>query len=244
VWFLALLPSVQAGIAVMWLLGVAPAACWSRCFLQEGRPRMLWLAVPLTLTLGPLWLHGGAIHLNDLWAGQLIALSLAAWAAGLLPLSVMAGAAAVLVRELALPYVLVMGTVALLSGHRREAWTWLAATAGVLVLVAWHALYAGQLAPSGARQDGWVALGGWCFALRTARMNPLLMLLPNWLHATLVSFLLAGAWQWRSAPGQRVALMLTLYLAAFLVVGRPDNFYWGLLIAPILPLGALGWRRT
>lgn len=244
VWFLAWLPSLQAAAAVLLLLGAATAALWSRRFLRDGRPRMLWLVVPLTLTMAPLWLHGGAIHLNDLWAGQLIALSLAAWAAGLLPLSVVAGAAAVLIRELALPYVLVMGTVAFLSGHRRETFAWVAATAGVLVLVACHALYASQLAPSGARQDGWVALGGWCFALRTARMNPLLMLLPNWLHAALVSFLIAGAWQWRSAPGQRVALMLTLYLAVFLVVGRPDNFYWGLLIAPILPLGALGWRRT
>src|SRR5688572_23430257 len=68
VWLLAWLPSVQAGVAVMWLLGVATTACWSRRFLQEGRPRMLWLAVPLTLTTAPLWLHGGAIHLNDLWA--------------------------------------------------------------------------------------------------------------------------------------------------------------------------------
>lgn len=244
VWFFALMPSLQVSAAVLLLLGAATAALWSRCFLQEGRPRVLWLAVPLTLTMGPLWLHSGAIHLNDLWAGQLIALSLAAWAAGLLPVSVLAGAAAVLVRELALPYVLVMGTVALLSGHRREAWAWGAATAGVLVLVAWHALYASQLAPSDARQDGWVALGGWCFALRTARMNPLLMLLPNWLHAALVSFLIAGAWMWRSASGRRVAVVVTLYLAAFLAVGRPDNFYWGLLIAPILPLGALGWRRT
>lgn len=245
VWFLALFPSPDGSAStVLVLLGVATAALWSRRWLKDGRPRGLWFAVPLTLTMLPLWLHGGAIHLNDLWAGQLIALSLAAWAAGFLPLSVVAGTAAVLIRELALPYLLVMGTMAFLSGHRREAWAWVAATAGVLILVAWHALYASQLAPSGARQDGWVALGGWCFALRTARMNPLLMLLPNWLHAALVSFLIAGAWKWRSAPGQRVAVMLTLYLAVFLVVGRPDNFYWGLLIAPILPLGALGWRRT
>jgi hypothetical protein len=244
VWFLALLPSMQAGTAVMLLLGVATTALWSRSFLRQGPPRLWWLAVPLTWTMLPIWLHGGAIHLNDLWAGQLMALSLAARAAGFLPLSVASGAAAVLVRELALPYILIMGAAAVLTGRRREAWAWAGATAGVLALVAWHALYASRLAPSDALQSGWVALGGWCFALRTARMNPLLMLLPNWLHAALVSFLIAGAWMWRSASGQRVALVVTLYLAAFLAVGRPDNFYWGLLIAPILPLGALGWRRT
>ncbi len=244
VWFLALLPSMRARTAVMLLLGVATAALWSQSFVRQGRPRLLWLAVPLTGTMLPIWLHGGAIHLNDLWAGQLIALSLAARAAGFLPLSVASGAAAVLIRELALPYVLIMGVAAFLSGHRREAWAWAAATAGVLALVAGHVLYAGRLAPSDTLRSGWVALGGWCFALRTARMNPVLMLLPNWLHAALVSGLIAGAWLWRSTSGQRVALVITCYLAFFVVVGRPDNFYWGLLIAPILPLGALGWRRT
>ncbi len=244
VWFFAVLPSMRASTVVMLCLGAATAGLWSRHLLRQGRPRALWLLGPFALTMLPIWMHDGAIHLNDLWSGQLIALSIAAWAAGALPLSIASGAVAVLVRELALPYLIVMGAAAVVAGHRREAWAWAGASVGVLILVVWHALFASQLTPDGARQDGWVTLGGWCFALRTARMNPVLMLLPNWLHAALVSFLVAGAWMWRSAPGLRVALMLTFYLSVFVVVGRPDNFYWGLLIAPILPLGALGWRRT
>jgi hypothetical protein len=31
--------------------------------------------------------------------------------------------------------------------------------------------------------------------------------------------------------------MLGLWLGVFLVLGRPDNVYWGFLFAPILPIG-------
>jgi hypothetical protein len=74
-------------------------------------------------------------------------------------------------------------------------------------------------------------------------MNPVLMHLPDWFHAFAVSALLAGVWMWRGAAARPVALVLTAFLGLFLLVGRPDNSYWGLLIAPILPLGVLGWGR-
>jgi hypothetical protein len=45
---------------------------------------------------------------------------------------------------------------------------------------------------------------------------------------------------WASLPGGyglRVASLLGLWMIAFLVVGRPDNNYWGFLMAPFLLLG-------
>jgi hypothetical protein len=74
-------------------------------------------------------------------------------------------------------------------------------------------------------------------------MNPVLMLLPTWLHALLVPTLLAGAWMWHTPAGRRLAATVTVYVGVFLIVGRPDNFYWGLLIVPMLPMGALGWAK-
>lgn len=50
---------------------------------------------------------------------------------------------------------------------------------------------------------------------------------------------LLGLGAWRDPLGKRVALVVFGYIAAFLVVGRPENSYWGLLIAPIWPLGLL-----
>ena len=39
------------------------------------------------------------------------------------------------------------------------------------------------------------------------------------------------------ALGQRLALTVFGYTLAFLVVGRANNSYWGLMIAPLWPLG-------
>jgi len=47
-------------------------------------------------------------------------------------------------------------------------------------------------------------------------------------------FGLAG---WRGETGRRCLGTTVAYLAAFAVVGQPFNEYWGLLYAPLLPLG-------
>ena len=58
------------------------------------------------------------------------------------------------------------------------------------------------------------------------------------------ALLLAGAGMWQAPAGRRLAATLAVYFVLFLIVGRPDNFYWGLLIVPVLPLGALGWTKA
>ena len=241
VWFLSLLPSTRAAMYVLLTLAAATTAFWCWHFVRHGRSRTLWLAVPLTMTMAPIWLYERAIHLNDLWAGQLIALSIAARAAGLLPVSLSAGLAAVLVRELALPYVLAMGAAALWTRSRRDVWLWAGVGGVALAALAWHAVQVRDLLSPYGLPNQWVVAGGWCFCLRTARMNPLLMHLPHWLHALFVSLLLAGAWRWTTRSTRDLALVLTTFFFLFLLAGRPDNAYWGLLIAPILPLGSLGW---
>jgi hypothetical protein len=55
----------------------------------------------------------------------------------------------------------------------------------------------------------------------------------------LVTLSLLGWAGWRSAIGQRVTLLLAAYCLAFAFLGRPDNFYWGFLVAPLVPLGLL-----
>jgi hypothetical protein len=77
--------------------------------------------------------------------------------------------------------------------------------------------------------------------LRTAKTNLALAFLPAPLLAALVSLAWAGLWVWRQPGVERVALTVSIYFSTFLVFGRPDNFYWGLMIAPILPLGLVGW---
>jgi hypothetical protein len=243
VWLLSLLPSLRAATAILLALAMATTLLWCGHFFTQRRRAAMFLAVPLTMTMLPIWLYDRAVHLNDVWAGQLIALSLAAHAAGVLPLSLVAGAAAVLVRELALPYVFAMALAALWQGGRREAWLWGVVGTIAAAALAWHTVQVRDFLSPYGLPNQWIVAGGWCFALRTARMNPVLMHLPDWFHAFAVSALLAGVWMWRGAAARPVALVLTAFLGLFLLVGRPDNSYWGLLIAPILPLGVLGWGR-
>jgi hypothetical protein len=63
--------------------------------------------------------------------------------------------------------------------------------------------------------------------------------LPSAFTAVMLPLALLGWIGTRGATATRVTMTLGAWLAAFFVIGRPDNFYWGLLLAPILPLGAV-----
>ena len=50
---------------------------------------------------------------------------------------------------------------------------------------------------------------------------------------------LLGFAAWRGPLGARVAITVLGYTAAFLFLGRTDNYYWGLITLPLLPLGLI-----
>jgi hypothetical protein len=91
--------------------------------------------------------------------------------------------------------------------------------------------------PSDSAGAGWVKLSGWPFVLHAAQWNAVLAVAPAGLTAVLVPAALAGAALWQGALGRRLAAVLCAYAVAFAVIGRPENFYWGLVFAPLLPLG-------
>jgi len=68
-----------------------------------------------------------------------------------------------------------------------------------------------------------------------------LMFLPAWLLAIVVPVLWAGTWHWNNAAGRRVTAILSLYFVMFMVIGRADNWYWGFLVAPLIPIGIFGF---
>jgi hypothetical protein len=87
--------------------------------------------------------------------------------------------------------------------------------------------------------EGWMGLGGWAFVIRTARANPILQYAPSWLAGVLLPLALLGLTAWSGPIGTRVAVTVGAYVSAFLIVGRSVNDYWGLMYAPLLPLGLL-----
>ena len=175
---------------------------------------------------------------HEAWAALLICLSLACRSERRWTLSLALGLAAALTRELAVPYLLVMAFAAWSEGHRREAAAWAASVGAFALALAGHAwLLSGFVTAADAASPGWSRAGGWAFVLDMARNCTALTLLPALLAALLVPLSLFGWSAWRSPLGARGALLLCGYTAAFMIVGRADNFYWGLMIAPLLLVG-------
>ncbi|NMC19496.1 MAG: hypothetical protein GYA33_03655 [Thermogutta sp.] len=185
---------------------------------------------------------------SELWAGNLILLSLLLASTGRTLPAVFAGTAALFFREPALPYCLAAAAAAWMLGRRREFAAW---SAGLFVWGAFFAWHAAQVTahtpPDAAACRGWLCGGGIDFVLSTAQMHFILVLLPRW--AAVVYFALAavGFVGCKSELGRRAAAAFAAYVAFFAVVGQPFNQYWGQLWAPLLCLGvtrslALGLR--
>lgn len=195
-------------------------------------------SVAVALSLGAV-LAPEAVVFSEVAAGVLILVSVAAYGVGWRWLGLGAAIAALFLRELAAPYVLVSVLLAIRGHNWREFGAW---CGGLLLYAAyfgWHWWQVlAQLGPMDrAYGEGWVAFGGLDFVLATAGFNGLWALGPDWLPAVLLPLGLLGLWAW---PRGRAFAAVGVYVAAFLVIGKPFNAYWGAVYTPVLMLG-LGW---
>jgi len=226
-----------ADLLLRLLAGDAAVATVTRLAPQMRAP-FRELAILLAATSAGAFVQSGMWVWHEVWAGLLIMLALACrsdrhWAA-----SVAFGLAAALIRELAFPFLIVMAGAAWLDGRKREAAAWTAAGAIVLTALAFHWTMVARIAQaSDVTSPGWAALGGWRFDLTLARQSSLLIALPAWVAALVVPFALLGWAATASGYALRTTALLAMWFGAFLVMGRPDNAYWGFLFAPILPVG-------
>ncbi|MFO0907820.1 MAG: hypothetical protein U0794_05575 [Isosphaeraceae bacterium] len=238
-----------------WLFAFAPSPAWCRAVLILGAllTVLLWSADLLrqdgiiaagvggVFLVGALaWCCASSTYLfTELWAGVLIALSLAAFRRNGACLGVALGIAAVLFRELAAPYLVISLLLALRRGRLREALGW---SAGLLVFAAYLGCHAwivwSRLTPlDQALAGGWIRFQGVRFVLVTAQANVFLMSLPLWATALFVPLATLGLMFWDGEQEERVRACGLIYLAAFCVVGASFNFYWGFVYTPILALG-------
>jgi hypothetical protein len=202
------------------------------------------------------WLHalaGGAILFtgvglafseaalvwHEVWAGLLVALALALHGPRSWGFSVALALCAVLIRELALPLPIIMLALAARERRFTEAAAWAGVCITFVIAMAVHLHVAAQQILPGDGANSWTAFGGWGFVLSTARWNLLLVRMPLWLNAIIVPMAIIGLGGWKTDAGARAGLALALWLGAFLILGRPDNSYWGLMYAPLLAVGCV-----
>jgi len=241
-WLLAQLPDPAWGKWLIVLLALVSAGVLFRAILGDdaGHPGRAFGC--LLLVSGPLMLCGlGEIYLMPvLWSGVLIALSLGLYGLDRPYAAAAAGVAALLVRELALPYCLLAAVLAWRERRPRELILWTVGLAAWLAFFAWHYQEVLRRIPpdATAHAEGWVRFGGAAFVLSTVRMNAFLLVSPPWVAAIYLAVAMFGLAGWSSRLGTRVGLTVSLYVAGFAVVGLPVNAYWGLMIAPLVALGA------
>jgi len=180
------------------------------------------------------------LYWHEVWAALLIALSLLTYRTSRWWPVVLFGLLASLVREIAMPYLLVMAAFAFYEKQWRQCAAWLGAILlAVAAFLAHIHAAAGLHRPGDLVSPGWMGLYGWDFAIATAKWNILLHELPYPLIALALCLGVIGLAGAEDARARRAAVIVAGYLAGFLVVGRPDNYYWGLLYAPLLPVGFL-----
>jgi hypothetical protein len=207
---------------------------------REGSVRQgVLTALLLTGALLPLVL-GDLFVMTELWSGTLLALSAVLYGLEKRRWAIGFGLAALVIRELAAPYCGLCLLLAAKERRGRECAAWCIGFAGYAVFYAVHLSHVLPLIrpDDTAHAASWWAFGGAGFVLSAVQMNAYLLLLPQWVTALSLAAAVAGCFGWNTAAGQRIALTLAIYLAAFSIVGQPINQYWGSMIAPLLCLPA------
>ena len=94
-----------------------------------------------------------------------------------------------------------------------------------------------QIKPGDPISPDWLVLGGISAFLHKVIYSSSLNLLPLPLAGPVVILALFGWTGWKSAAGSFASLLTLGYALAFMIAGRANNFYWGVVILPILFMG-------
>jgi len=229
-WGMAALGAVLAVLTLV--------AWWVRLHDESGgNERRIYILLLLVIGAG-VGFKPQYLALHEVWAGILIALSLGLHRPRLWLLPLLAAALALAIREHALPYVLLMGTLAWARGHRKEAMAWGALVLAFGIVLAAHLAMVADVTsaadPASPSWFAWRGLGGWTANIVIS--SPL-QLLPGWLAAMLVIVPLIGWAGWRSDLGATGLLLCAGYGVMFMIAGRDNNFYWALVVMPIWFVG-------
>lgn len=229
----------DAIVALLDVLALGVFVAWG-FRLRDAFARRLPLVVALMLLAGGMlgFVQSDLAAFHEIWAGLLIALSLALRKPGRWVEAVAFGMMAMLIRETAALYVAIMAVLALVQGQRREAIGW-GATLGVFaVVVALHAHAVGQVVhATDPASPGWAGMLGFGFFAGAIAVSTVLTLFPLVVAAPLVALALAGWAAWENDLGLRVTVTLVAYAVLIALFARVDTFYWGLMIAPTLLVG-------
>lgn len=225
--------------AMLYALAAAVLYAWTTRLTPAFRRPSLRFAALLLLAAGAIrFVDLDFIVLHEVWAGLLIALSLAVRRPGRWIEAVALGLAAILIREAAVPYVAVMALFAWAEGERREALGWAIALAVSAVAIGAHLAAVADVAGPLASLATGAALEGSGF-VRSIAAATALSFVPLAVAAPIVALALFGWAAWRDALALRMAAIVCAYVALVGLLAPADAWHWALLVAAPFLAGLL-----
>ena len=213
-------------------------AWWKRLGEEPGGAPFRLLGTALMAMGGSLGLNRSFFVLHELWAGMLIALAFGLHRPGRWGAALFVAALALALRELVLPFVLLMAAMAAWRKDWREATAWIMLVAVFAAIMAWHlSLIAAQEVPSDPVGPDWLVLRGLSGWLGNIVLSSNLRLLPHELASPVVILMALGWAGWKSSAGTTGTFLYLGYGLAFMLAGRANNFYWGAVVAPAMFIG-------
>ncbi len=228
------------GMAVLaGIIGLLTILAWYRRLGDEpGGEEHRTIALLLLVIGGAIGLKAQYLVLHEVWAGLLLALSFGLHRPGKWMLAWLAAAAALAIREHALPFVSLMGAIALLRRDWRETLAWGVLVLAFLIGLAVHLTIVGEIiSPADPASPPWLVLrglGGWTSNIV---LSSTLYLLPGMVAAPIALLPLLGWAGWKSDAGLFGLLLFAGYGLLFMLAGRDNNFYWALVITPCWFMG-------
>jgi len=220
------------------LLAAVLLAWWRRLGEEAGSARLRRIAFALLLIGASLGLNRHFFVLHELWSGMLLALSFGLYRPGRWGWALAAAALAVAIREHALPFILLMAAMALWRRDWKQGAAWSALALAFLAFLGMHLhIIAQQVLPSDQFGQGWLELRGLSGWISYVALSSNLRFLPGFVAGPLIVLSMLGWAAWKTPAGLFGFLLYGGYGLLFMIAGRPDTYYWGVMVAPAVMVG-------
>ena len=211
----------QTAAAILLLIAVA-IAWWRRLGDEPGGKRYRAMGMALLMMSASLGLTRYFFVLHELWTGMLLALAFGLHRPGRWRWSVVVAALAVSIRELALPFILLMAAMAFWRRDGKEGAAWSALAVAFLALLLGHLyLVAQQVLPTDPSGQGWLYLRGLSGWMSNVALSSNLRFLPHWIAGPAIILAMFGWAAWRSSAGLFGLLLYLGYGLTFMIVAVP-----------------------
>lgn len=230
----------DSGISIAYdLVGYSALIIW---WLTLGRDKLSSsssLIRPIAMALVFTSVEPNTFALHECWAGILCGLAIAVYRHQRPAAAIILVLMATLIRETAFPFLNALCAMAIIN--RRQIWLAIALPILFLGVIGVHASIVHAIPPLDTDfvNTGWVRMSGWPTYVYYLQQTTMLYFLPYWAACIGVPLCLLGWLSWRSSIGFAGAAFHMGFAIMFMFAGRPDNIYWGFILAPSFLIGLL-----